>query len=86
MKFVYTSLVMYHLFAIKLLFLYQTLTLSKSLHYKGSSSGTQVNVLNVISGGLKVAGCIVALAQEDAILLSTFQWLVNWDWWTDEHL
>jgi hypothetical protein len=29
-----------------------------------------------------MAGSVVALRDEDVVIDSAFQWLVQWDWWT----
>lgn len=41
-----------------------------------------INVLDIISGCLKVTSSIVALRDEDVVVYTTLKRLVEWDWWT----
>ncbi len=39
-----------------------------------------VDIPDVICGGLKVTGCIVALGDEDVVVHTALKWLVQRDW------
>jgi hypothetical protein len=45
------------------------------------SLSPEVNVLDIVGGGLKVAGGIVALGDEDVVIDAALERLVEWDWW-----
>ncbi len=39
-----------------------------------------IDIFDVICCGLEVAGCVVALRDEDIVVHTTFEWLIQWDW------
>lgn len=41
-----------------------------------------IDVLDIVGRSLKVAGCIVALGDEDVVSDAALQWLVQWNRWT----
>lgn len=41
----------------------------------------EVDVLDVVGGGLEVAGGIVTLGDEDVVVDTALERLVEWDWW-----
>ncbi len=41
-----------------------------------------INILDIICGGLEVAGCIIALGDEDVVVHTALKWLVQRDWGT----
>ncbi len=41
-----------------------------------------IDILDIICGGLEVAGCIVALGDEDVVVHTALKWLVQRDWGT----
>ena len=45
------------------------------------SLSPEVNVLDIIGGGLEVASGIVALGDEDVVIDAALERLVEWDWW-----
>ena len=40
-----------------------------------------IDILNIISSRLKMAGSVVALRDKDIVIDPAFQWLVQWDGW-----
>jgi hypothetical protein len=57
-------------------------TLSQSFNNKVMTLCTAVDVFDVISSGLEVAGCVVALRDENVVVDTALQRLVEWNWWT----
>lgn len=45
-----------------------------------------VDILDIVGSGFKVARGIVALGNEDVVLNTTLQWLVQWDRWSLERI
>ncbi len=65
-----------------LILLPHQISLSQPLDHKLFPLSPTVDILYIICGRLEMAGCIVALGDEDVIFLSTCQGLVERDWWT----
>jgi hypothetical protein len=55
-----------------------------------SISSTLVNKIlglpKLTGCGFKVTCCVITLAQEDVVLLSTFKWIIQRNWWAHEAL
>jgi hypothetical protein len=60
----------------------QVRSLSQPLNHKFLSFSPAVDVLDIIGSSLKVAGCVVALGDEDVVVDTALQWLVQWDRWS----
>jgi hypothetical protein len=60
---------------------HQICALSQPLNNEIMALSPAVNILHIISGSLKMAGCIVALGDEDVVISTALQGLVEWDWW-----
>ena len=54
-------------------------TFPQTLNLELLTSGPAVDVLDIVSGGLEVAGSIVALGDEDVVLGAVLKGLVNRD-------
>ena len=59
----------------------QVRALAQALDNQLVALSPEVNVLNVVGGGLEVAGGIVALGDEDVVVDTALEGLVEWDWW-----
>ena len=57
-------------------------TLSQALNNKILTLSTAVNISNIIGSGLEMAGSIVGLGDEDVVVGSALDWLVERNWWT----
>lgn len=60
----------------------QVRSLSQTLNNKFLSFSPAVDVLDIIGSSLKVAACVVAFGDEDVVVDTALQWLVQWDWWS----
>jgi hypothetical protein len=60
----------------------QVRSLSQALDNEFMTFCPTVDILDIICGGLKVAGCVVALGDEDIVVHTALKWLIQWDWGT----
>lgn len=77
----YTCIVMWTI-TLDLLLADQVRTLSQSFNYQLVALCSAIDILDVVGGGLKVAGGIIAFGDEDVVIDTTLEWLVEWDWWS----
>ena len=61
---------------------HQVRSLSQTLDNEFLALCPTIDILDIICGGLEVAGCIVALGDEDVVVHTALKWLVQRDWGT----
>lgn len=61
---------------------HQVRPLSQTLNDQIMALSPTVNILDIIGGGLEVAGGVVALGDEDVVVYAALEGLVKWNWWT----
>lgn len=59
----------------------QVRTLAQPLDNQLVALSPEVDVLDIVGGGLEVAGGIVTLRDEDVVVDTALERLVEWDWW-----
>jgi hypothetical protein len=69
------------IFRVLVILTHQVRSLSQSLNNKLMALCSSIDILDVIRCGLKVAGCVVALGDEDIVIHTTFKWFIQGDWW-----
>ena len=64
----------------------QVSTLSQALNNKVMAFSPTVDILDIISSSFKMAGCVVALGDEDVVIDTALQWLIERNGWAHELL
>jgi hypothetical protein len=67
------------LFHISVVVTHQVRSLSQTLNNELVTLCPTVDILDIICCGLEVAGCVVALGDEDVVVHSTLKWLIQWN-------
>lgn len=67
------------LFPVLVVVTHQVRSLSQTLDNEIMAFCSTVDIFDVICCGLEVAGCVVTLGDEDVVVHTTLEWLIQWD-------